>query len=100
VFNRTRKPELHALDSNIASLILEIEKEESGTEKHTTMVASLRTLMELRNADKALVGANRISPDAIAAVAGNLLSIGLILGFEKAHVLTSKSLSFVPKAKI
>jgi hypothetical protein len=37
--------------------------------------------------------------DTLATVAGNLLGIGMILGFERAGVITSKALGFVMKAK-
>lgn len=100
MFNRKPAETPHALDETIASLISEIQESVSGSEQHTTMVSSLKTLMELRNADIATAKPATITPDAIVTVAGNLLGIGLILGFEKAHVITSKSLSFVPKVKI
>jgi hypothetical protein len=60
---------------------------------------NIKTLMEARTADKAGAKQDSVSPDMIASIAGTLLSIGLILGFEKANVITSKSLSFVPKIK-
>lgn len=41
----------------------------------------------------------RVSSDTLAVVAGNLAGILLIVGHEKAHVVTSKALSFVLKAR-
>jgi len=41
----------------------------------------------------------RVSPDTLAMVAGNLLGIILIVGHERAHVVTSKALSFVLKLR-
>lgn len=41
-----------------------------------------------------------ISPDTVFATLGNLAGIGLILGYEHAHVITSKALSFVTKTRI
>jgi hypothetical protein len=37
----------------------------------------------------------RVSPDTLAAVAGNLLGIIVIVGYENKHVITSKALSFL-----
>ena len=41
----------------------------------------------------------RVSPDTVAIVVGNLAGIALILGYERAHVVTSKALGFVIKAR-
>ena len=41
-----------------------------------------------------------VSLDAVIAVAGNLAGIVLILGYERAHVLTSKALGFVIKSRM
>ena len=40
-----------------------------------------------------------ISPDTMVLVAGNLAGIVLILGYERAHVITSKALGFVLKSR-
>ena len=42
----------------------------------------------------------RISPDTIAIVAGNLLGILIILGYERADVITTKALGFVLKGRV
>lgn len=41
----------------------------------------------------------RISPDTIAMIAANLVGIVLILGYEKADVITSKALGFVMRGR-
>jgi hypothetical protein len=98
VFNRKPAVEVHELDETITSVISEISGLEAGTEQYTAAAGSLKVLIEARAVDKA-TAKPKISPDAIMTVAGNLLGIGLILGFEKANVITTKSLSFVPKVK-
>lgn len=42
----------------------------------------------------------QISMDTLLTVGANLAGIALILGFEKANVVTSKALGFVLKSKI
>ncbi len=42
----------------------------------------------------------KISPDTMLVVGGNLLGILLILGYEKADIITSKAMSFVLKGKV
>jgi hypothetical protein len=39
------------------------------------------------------------SPDTLLAVLGNLFGIGIIVGHERAHVVTSKALAFVRQAR-
>lgn len=41
---------------------------------------------------------SRVSPDTLAIVLGNLLGIVVIVGHERANVVTSKALGFVMKA--
>lgn len=43
---------------------------------------------------------HRVSPDAIAVVAGNLLGIALILGYEKSNIITTKALGFVLRGRV
>ena len=42
----------------------------------------------------------RLSPDTVALIVANLVGIGLILGYEHAHNLTSKAIGFVSKLKV
>lgn len=41
----------------------------------------------------------RLSPDTVALIAANLLGILLILGYEKADVITSKALGFIMRGR-
>lgn len=100
MFNRTPKTaETHELDKTITELISEFAGEDNP-ERALQLANVLKTLMETRTADKAANKKPSVSPDAIAGIAANLLGIGLILGFEKANVITTKSLGFIPKIKI
>jgi hypothetical protein len=100
VFNiASRKDEPHQLDGPIAKLIDEIDDLTVGDEAHTQAIGSLRTLMETRNADKAANTRSSVSTDVIASAVAHLLGIGMIIGFEKANVITSKALPFVPKIR-
>lgn len=63
-------------------------------EEYQLILDRLSKLHELKNAQRS----KRVSPDTMAVVIGNLLGIGLIVGHERAHVVTSKALGFVMKA--
>jgi len=41
-----------------------------------------------------------VSPDTVAIVVGNLLGIGLILGYERAGIITTKALGFVLRGRV
>lgn len=60
------------------------------------LTETLEKLYKMKSSEKT----HRVSPDAILAVAGNLLGIGLILQYERLHVVTSKALGFVMKTKV
>lgn len=70
--------------------------EGADSDKFREMNDELERLYAMKKANKS----SRVSPDALVAVAGNLLGIGLILQHERLHVVTSKALSFVTKAKV
>lgn len=57
-------------------------------------------LDKLERLDKLREKKSKISGDAKATIAGNLLGIGLILGYEKANILLSKAVGFVIKGRV
>lgn len=100
MFNRNPPEETsHELDDTIKDVISEFAGLEPGSEEQVKSAESLKILMELRAADKAAAKKPVMTPDMIAAITANLLGIGLILGFEKANVITTKSLSLLPKIR-
>jgi len=100
VFNiASKRDETHQLDEAITKLIKEIDDMTAGDEAHTQAIASLRVLMETRNADKAANKRSPVSSDVIAQALAHLLGIGMIISFEKANVITSKALGFVPRSR-
>lgn len=100
MFNRIPKDETHPLDAPIDDLIRSLAGMTEGEEVHTQAVASLKTLMELRNADKSEARKPPVSPEVAVAAGAHILGIAMILGFEMRHVLTSKAIAFVPKIRI
>ena len=64
------------------------------SEKYEDLLCKLERLEKLR--DKK----SKISGDAKATIAGNLLGIGLILGYERANILMSKAVGFVIKGRV
>lgn len=55
----------------------------------------LKERKDLNHIDK-----KKLSPDTILVVAGNLVGILLLVGYEHAHVITSKALGFILKGRV
>lgn len=99
MFNRNPKDEATPLEGAINSLISHLETLEPGTELYQETVAALKVLVEARAIEKTANRKASVSPDVIAAMIGHLAGIAMIIGFEKAHVITSKALPFVQKIR-
>lgn len=100
MFNRRNLDASHELDSTITDLISAFAGLDDGSDEQTAAAQALKTLMEARTADLASRHAPIIDPNVLVSAAASLTGIIAILGFEKANVVTSKALSFVPKTKI
>ena len=91
-----RKPQPPTeLEETINELLIEMQKCQGDSDEFQTRLERLKTLYKLRDADRP----QRISPDTVLIVAGNLTGIALILHYEKVNVVTSKALSFVMKLR-
>lgn len=101
MFNRESKNDTPSdLEDEITRVISLMSDQNPDTEEYTTMVSNLKVLVEARQLDEATDAPNRLSADTMLSVGGSIVGVLLILGFEKANVITSKGLSFIPKIKI
>lgn len=85
-----------ALENAIAHVYNDLRNVEPDSPEFAKMVDQLTKLYEL----KPKPAKDRISADTLVTVGANLAGIVLILGFEKANVITSKALGFVSKLKL
>ena len=97
MFNKiTKKDKRTNLEKEIDSLLEAMYDVDASSDEYTKMSENLERLYRAKACER-----NReISPDTIALIAGNLLGIVLILGYEKANVITSKALGFVVKGRV
>lgn len=84
-----------AINEAIERILNRMQYEEVDSEEYGTMVSRLDKLYAMKNTNR-----NRVSKDAIWTIGANILGIILILGHERANVVTSKALSFIVKPKI
>lgn len=95
MFQKPKDSNVQGLETTIDHLISEMASREGDSEEYTKMTDNLETLYKLKLEDKP----DRVKLDTIAIVAGNLLGIIIIVGFEKSHVMTSKALSNLLKPR-
>lgn len=92
----TDKPqnEPSELDTVITDALKQLGAYPANSKEYTTTVDNLIKL----NSMKPQPALMRVSPDTLAIVLGNLLGIMVVVGHERANVVTSKALNFVMKA--
>lgn len=93
-------PKPTAIDEAIERLVSQMDGYDTYSDEYTKMVANLKVLTEANEVAKTTAKPDIVSANTAAMIAGNLVGIVLILSFEKANVITSKSLSFVLKPRI
>lgn len=84
-----RKPSI--VDEAIGKVLTEMRQYDLETDEYKVAIDNLERLMKMRTEERR----NRISPDTILIVAGNLLGILIMVGYERTHVMTSKAMTFV-----
>lgn len=90
----TTKPGFNdALDK----LYLELQNHDVTSDNFGHAMTHIETLLKLEALKKE---SSSSKLDSLLPVFGNLAGIVAILGFERAHVITSKALSFVLKSKV
>ena len=92
MFNRT-DPADALLNENIERVLNELKGEEPETEKYAQISARLTELYAIKNENRS----RRVSPDTLAGIVANLFGIGIIVGYEQKHIITSKALGFIRK---
>lgn len=94
MFNRTEST-TPGLDEIITALESQLVATDPDAEEYAKMVTQLETLYKI----KAQTKPPRVSADTLVIAGANLLGIILIVGHERAHVMTSKAVGFVLKAR-
>lgn len=83
------------LDKVIDALLDRMAETAPTDDEYGKMLDQVSKLYKLKEFDSK----KRVSPDTLVLVAGNLVGIVLILGYEKANVITSRAIGFVMKLR-
>jgi hypothetical protein len=92
----TKRDKRTNLEKAIDMVIKNMANYSPDSEEYAAMAENLERLYKA----KANECNRRVSPDTVAIIVGNLLGILLILGYEKANVITTKALGFVIKGRV
>jgi len=92
----TKKDKRTNLEKEIDSIIIDMSNYEVHSKEYSVIVENLEKLYKVKTNESS----HRISPDTIAIIAGNLLGIALIMGYEKANIITTKALGFVLRGRV
>lgn len=83
------------LEEEIARVMDDMAHVYTGSEEYALLLERLERLTKLKE-DRFR---DKITPDGVLMVVGNLLGVGIIVGYEHAHVITSKALGQLLKTK-
>lgn len=92
----TKRDKQTNLEKEIDSVINKMSEYKPNTDEYTAITDNLEKLYKAKSYERD----RNISPDTIAIIAGNLLGILLILGYEKANIITTKALGFVLRGHV
>ena len=79
----------------INDLLPKLANAEPGTEEYQKLLNHLQQLAAIRDASRP----KSLSQDAVVTAASSLLGILIIVGHERAHVVTSQAMKFIRMAK-
>jgi hypothetical protein len=101
MFNLMRtEEEPRRIEEALDQAILDLGNYPSHSKEYGAIATNVKVLAEATAVDKTAHKKLSVSPDTMAAIGANLLGILMILNHERAHVLTSKAMSHLPKLKI
>lgn len=93
MFNKRPSHAQDALDKAIMDALLQLDVVPAYSEEAFKIMNHIERLEKLKESNTP----PRLSPDTLAIVIGNFLGIAVIVGHERAHVVTSKAFNLLGK---
>lgn len=94
MFKRPEKKQ-NKIMQEIEYLHEELDNYDRASQEYSNIIKQIEVLYKLDKEVKFV-----IDPNTALVVGANILGILMILGYERAHVVTSKALSFVIKGRV
>lgn len=95
MFEKSPDETAAALDKTIKRLEDDMTAESGDSDEYATMLNRLERLYKLKEKH----APKQVSPDTMLIVAGNLLGILIIVGYEHGHVIVSKAIGFAGRLR-
>lgn len=92
VFERKKRSVVDEEIDRVHSKMLEVEM---ISEDYIALLAALDRLIKLKSEERS----NRVSPDTLAIVGGNLAGILIVVGYEYGHVIASRGMNMLLRTK-
>lgn len=85
------------LDDEIACVLHNMAYQgPDSTKEYNELLTQLERLYALKGKTNAR---RRVSPDTLAIIIGNLLGIGIVVGYEQTHAMGSKAINMLQPAR-
>lgn len=97
MFNRKPKTEETQLDVAINTLYGEMAGFQGESKEYAQLTKQLSKLHKLQKEQNAPKW--NVSADTLVLAGANILGIAMIVGHERAHVVTSKAIAFIQKTR-
>lgn len=85
------RKKLSVLDEPIADVLTNMNKHGEETEEYNRSIDHLERLMKMKTEERR----DRVSPDTMAIVGGNLLGILIMVAYEQRHVIGDKTMRMI-----
>jgi len=91
----SKSSEKSGLETEIDNILSAMKGHETHTDEYAACAERLETLYNLKDVDKS----DRIKPDTLVIVGGNIAVALMIIAFEQKNIVTSKVLSFLTQTR-
>lgn len=95
MFNRKSDAEIEGFEKAITEALSQLDAVPAYSNEYNLIMNQIERLHRMKDVT---LTPSRVTPDTLAIVIGNLAGIAIIVGHERAHVVTSKALGFIMKA--
>lgn len=99
MFNKKLPVEKTGLEKAIDDLFVEMASLTGDDPAYAIMADQVEKLYKLKEVDQKVASSRRVSPDTWATVIANVTGILMIVGHERANVVTSRALTLLQKLK-
>ena len=94
MFTKTERPTTE-LDQVYFRALVELQKHNAASEEYGRVLDRITKIRSMQEAEAPAT----VSREVLITVAANLLGIAMILTHERANVITTKAIGFVPKLR-